>query len=233
MAGTPEPEYLVPPEKASRVVIVDPDLSWPDQYLAEESLIRAVLGAVLQIVEHAGSTSVPELSAKPIIDIVLTVADATDEAAYVSALESSGYILHYREPHWHEHRLFKKGLPHFAAVRPGDLTAVNLHVFPDGCHEARRMLAFRDHLRQHHADRRLYEETKRVLSERTWSRVQDYADAKSDVIAEILKRAFRDSDGDGPPSSTCPERARSHRAGGPGLPNGTWPAVIPDIPAKL
>jgi GrpB-like predicted nucleotidyltransferase (UPF0157 family) len=204
MAETPGPEYLVPPERASRVVIVGPDAGWTEQYAAEEALVSAALGTVLRTVEHVGSTSVPELAAKPIIDVVLTVADPTDEAAYVGALESAGYTFHLREAHWHEHRLFKKGVPHFTVDRPAGRPAVNLHVFPGGCDEVRRMLAFRDHLREHEGDRRLYEQTKRALAERSWGRVQDYADAKSDVVAEILQRASQHSGGDGPPVTTCP-----------------------------
>ena len=86
--------------------------------------------------EHVGSTSIPGLAAKPIIDIVLVVADSADEAAYVPALEAAGYVLRIREPGWFEHRVLN-----------GPDTKVNLHVFSDGCPEIGRMLAFRDRLR--------------------------------------------------------------------------------------
>jgi GrpB-like predicted nucleotidyltransferase (UPF0157 family) len=129
-------------------------------------------------IEHAGSTSVPGLAAKPVIDIVLVVADSADENGYVPALESANYRLRTREPEWHEHRLFK-----------GPDTNVNLHVFSSGCLEIDRMLTFRDWLRSHEADRELYERTKRSLAQREWNNVQEYADAKTAVVEEILERA--------------------------------------------
>ena len=125
-----------------------------------------------------GSTSVPGLPAKAIIDVNLEVADTTDEDAYVPALEAAGYVLRIREPDWFEHRLLK-----------GVDRAVNLHVFPAGCAELERMLRFRDHLRSDEADRDLYLRTKRELAAQTWEHVQHYADAKSAVVEEIMGRA--------------------------------------------
>ena len=137
-----------------------------------------MLGEQLVDIEHAGSTSVPDLAAKPIIDIVMTVPDATDEDAYVGAMEAAGYALRIREPDWYDHRLFK-----------GPETAVSVHVFSAGCPEVERMIAFRDHLRTNREDRQLYERTKRNLAARRWKYVQNYADAKADVVAEIMARA--------------------------------------------
>jgi GrpB-like predicted nucleotidyltransferase (UPF0157 family) len=118
------------------------------------------------------------LSAKPIIDMVLAVSDSTDEASYVPQLETRGFVLTIREPDWFEHRLLKAtGI------------AGNLHVFSSGCEEINRMLMFRDWLRMHADDRRLYEQTKRRLAAQTWEDTQHYADAKSDVVREILTRA--------------------------------------------
>src|SRR5262249_43351537 len=116
--------------------------------------------------------------AKPIIDVVLAVADAADEASYVPALEAQGYVLRIREPDWFEHRLLK-----------GPDVNVNLHVFSEGCSEIERMQRFRDWLRMHADDRKLYAETKRALAQQNWEFVQNYADAKSKVVAEILARA--------------------------------------------
>lgn len=202
MTETPEPEYLVPRELGARVVIAEPDAAWAEQYATEEAMIRAALGAVLRRIEHAGSTSVPGLAAKPVVDILLTVEDPADEAAYVQPLQAAGYTFHLREPHWHEHRLFKKGTPHFSPDRPEDQPRVNLHVFPDECGEVRRMLVFRDWLRSDAADRRRYEEVKRALAMQEWRVVQDYADAKSEVVAEIMERALQASNGEGSPAPT-------------------------------
>jgi GrpB-like predicted nucleotidyltransferase (UPF0157 family) len=200
--ASPEPEFLVPRESSPHVFISEPDPAWAEQYAVEESLIRAALGAVLVEVHHAGSTSVPDLPAKPIVDILLTVESPVDEAAYVAPLEATGYTFHHREPHWHEHRLFKKGTPHFSEDRPADQPRVNLHVFPVGCEEVRRMLAFRDWLTVNADDRHLYAETKRRLARQRWERVQDYADAKTDVVTAIIERALQPSKGDGSPAPT-------------------------------
>jgi GrpB-like predicted nucleotidyltransferase (UPF0157 family) len=160
------------------IKLVDYDPDWPGLFEREAEKIRAALGERALGLEHAGSTSVPGLAAKAIIDIVLTVADSADEDAYVPALESAGYELTIRERDWYEHRALK-----------GTDPRVNLHVFSDGCLEIARMTAFRDHLRTNAADRELYERTKRDLAQRTWTYTQDYADAKSDVVEDIIARA--------------------------------------------
>jgi len=130
------------------------------------------------MVEHIGSTAVPGLVAKPIIDILLVVADSADELSYVPALEAAGYVLRIREPDWHQHRFFK-----------GPDTNINLHVFTLGSEEIRRMLMLRDWLRINEADRELYTSTKQSLASRNWKYVRSYADAKSEIIEAILERA--------------------------------------------
>lgn len=156
----------------------DPD--WTRQFAIHAGQIREALTSNVLLLEHVGSTSVPGLSAKPIIDMVLAVSDSADEPAYVPPLEARGFVLRIREPEWFQHRLLKA--PNVAG---------NVHVFSMGCGEIDRMLLFRDWLRTHDDDRRLYEETKRHLAARTWSDRQHYADAKSDVVREILARAGR------------------------------------------
>ena len=139
-----------------------------------------LLDAPVLLVEHAGSTSVPGLAAKPVIDLVLAVADPADEVSYVDALTARGYTLRVREPDWHEHRMLRLDEPR-----------VNLHVFALGSVEIDRMLAFRDHLRADPDDRALYERTKRGLARRSWEVVQHYADAKGPVVEDIVARAIR------------------------------------------
>ncbi len=163
---------------AERISISDYDPRWPEWYAREAERIGAALGERALRIEHAGSTSVPGLPAKPVIDIVLAVADSADEDAYVPALEAAGYVLTIREPEWYEHRMFQ-----------GPDRAVNLHVFSSGCEEIERMLLFRDWLRGNAADRELYARTKIELARREWGKVQDYADAKTAVVGEILERA--------------------------------------------
>ena len=125
-------------------------------YSVQAARIREALGSQVVRLEHVGSTSIPGLAAKPILDIALEVPDSTDETAYVPQLEAAGYALKIREPEWWQHRLFK-------GIDP----AVNLHTFSPGCPEVDLMLAFRDWLRTHDEDRELYERTKRELAART------------------------------------------------------------------
>jgi GrpB-like predicted nucleotidyltransferase (UPF0157 family) len=160
------------------IVLVEYDPIWPELYRREADRIRAALGSVALQIEHTGSTSVPGLAAKPIIDVVLVVADSAAEDTYVPALEAAGYVLRIREPDWFEHRVLK-----------GPDTNVNLHVFSAGSSEVERMLLFRDRLRSDESDRELYEQTKRELAEQEWTYVQHYADAKAAVVEEIIARA--------------------------------------------
>jgi len=164
-----------------RITLVEYSEKWPDQFEGEAARLRNALGNRALKIHHIGSTSVPGLIAKPIIDVVLVVASSADEASYVPALEAAGYILHIREPDWHEHRLFK-----------GQDIDLNIHVFSRGDDEIGRLLLLRDHLRSNQQDRELYAQTKRELAERRWKYTQDYADAKSDVVEGILKRASAD-----------------------------------------
>ncbi len=161
-----------------RIEVRDYDPEWPRLYEREEERIRSILGVRVRRIEHVGSTSVPGLPAKPVIDIVLEVPDSSDEPSYAHELEAAGYPLTIREHDWYEHRVFK-----------GPDTNVNLHVFTEGCNEVDRMVGFRDHLRENEDDRKLYADAKRELAARDWKYVQQYADAKTSVVQEILARA--------------------------------------------
>lgn len=167
-----------PPIHNDVVELVEYQSIWPEQFRHEAERIRGALGSRALSIDHVGSTSVPRLAAKPIIDIVLTVADSSDEPAYVPDLEAAGYQLRIREPDWYEHRLFK-----------GPEVNANIHLFSRDCVEVERMIVFRDQLRNNDDDRHLYERTKRELASRRWKYVQHYANAKSEVIATILTRS--------------------------------------------
>ena len=166
------------PPQYQQIVIADYDPTWPHWYESAAYRIREALGDKVLQLDHVGSTSVRGLPAKPLIDINLVVADTTDEDAYVAPLEAIGYELRVREPDWYEHRLLRGFDP-----------PVNLHVFNPGCEEIDRMVALRDWLRTHEDDRELYARSKRELAAKEWKYVQNYADAKSEVIQEILARA--------------------------------------------
>jgi GrpB-like predicted nucleotidyltransferase (UPF0157 family) len=157
------------------IVLAAYDPAWPATFDLQAARIRTALGPVATAVEHVGSTSVPGLAAKPIIDINLLAVDSADEPAYVPALEALGYVLHIREPGWHEHRLLRLDDPR-----------VNLHVFTTGSTEHTRMIMFRDRLRTDPESLELYLTTKQRLAAQHWERVQDYADEKSSVVEQIL-----------------------------------------------
>lgn len=163
-----------------KVLLTEYDPGWPLAFGQLADDIRGVLGDTAGLLEHVGSTSVPGLAAKPIIDMLLAVSDSADEVSYVPQLETLGYYLKVREPNWYEHRVLKLPDP-----------KVNLHVFSAGCEEIERMLLFRDWLRTHGEDKHLYETTKRELAQKTWKYIQNYADAKSAVIGKIMERAVR------------------------------------------
>ena len=165
---------------AAPILLVEYDPHWPDRFQFEAQRIGSALGEHALRVEHVGSTSVPGLTAKPIIDILLVVADATKEREYVPALETAGYQLRIREPGWYEHRMLKGA--------EGD---VNLHVFSADCAEVERMVTFRDWLRMSAEDRDLYVYCKRVLAQKEWKYTQHYADAKTAVIEQIMGKARR------------------------------------------
>ena len=157
------------------IIIVDYDPNWP---IVFESLKKDIDHAFKDIphqVEHVGSTSVPGLCAKPIIDMVLTISNPKTEDAYVPLLQGLGYRLRIREDDWYDHRMLKLNQPQ-----------VNLHVFGFNCPEVKRMLDFRDWLTTHPDDMALYGSTKRRLATQSFEYVQDYADAKSDVVSTIF-----------------------------------------------
>lgn len=162
----------------SSITLVEYDSLWPEYFAREAWRIKNILGNRALRVEHVGSTSVPGLIAKPIIDILLVVDDSADEPSYAPALEAAGYRLTIREPDWHQHRLFK-----------GPEININLHVFTEGSEEIHRTLLLRDWLQTNRADRELYARTKRELAGKKWKYVQNYADAKSEVVNAILERA--------------------------------------------
>jgi GrpB-like predicted nucleotidyltransferase (UPF0157 family) len=176
--------------------VVDYDPEWPRRFEAEAAKIRDALGEGALRIEHVGSTAVSGLAAKPIIDIVLLVADSADETQYAAALENAGYYLHIREAGWYEHRLFK-----------GPQDSVNVHVFSIGCPEVDRMLLFRDWLRENEADRELYARSKATLAQRDWKYTQNYADAKTELIQEIMSRALACA------SVSCSQSPREMRRG--------------------
>ena len=160
-----------------RIEVIEYDPAWPARFAAHRARIAAALGDRAVRIEHVGSTAVPGLAAKPIVDVLVTVADPEDEGAYLPGLLAAGYELRVREA---GHRM----------LRPPAHDA-NVHVWAAGCDEERRYLALRDHLRGDAADRDRYAALKRELATRTWPSVDHYAVAKTGLIEELLARATR------------------------------------------
>ncbi|QIS21428.1 GrpB family protein [Nocardia terpenica] len=178
----PDPDgnpWVQGPPPPAVVELVPYNPQWPRRYRDLVEAVREALGAAVLDTQHVGSTSVPGLAAKDVIDIDLIVADPRDEPAYVPALERLGYVLVIREPWWHEHRCLSLQDP-----------AVNLHVFGPDCPETIRHRMFRDWLRENPDDRALYERGKRAAIPGGGT-MMAYNLRKQEVIREIYERMFR------------------------------------------
>ena len=151
------------------------DPGWAEAYLVHRRRILAAVGDAALAVEHIGSTSVPGLAAKPIVDVVLVVADITAEEDHVERLVAAGYELRVREP---GHRLVRT-----------PARDVHAHVYEEGDPAVEAYLLLRDRLRAVPAERELYERTKRELMTRRWESMDAYAEAKTAVIHGMLARA--------------------------------------------
>jgi GrpB-like predicted nucleotidyltransferase (UPF0157 family) len=166
---------LVGGREGGLVRLVPSRAEWPERFARERARIAAALDRKAELIEHIGSTSVPGLDAKPIVDILVAVA-APDDPAVCAALEGAGYVLRVDEGA--EHRMFRT-----------PERDVHVHLWVAGSPDVTRHLEFRDRLRSSDADRDAYARLKRRLAEREWDDVNDYADAKGPLIGEILERA--------------------------------------------
>jgi GrpB-like predicted nucleotidyltransferase (UPF0157 family) len=175
MADEPLETGLIGGVEKREIKILDYDTDWPKKFETHAKIIADVLGRSALRIEHIGSTSVPGLAAKPIIDILVVVPDSADESTYLPRLEAAGYVLRVREPDWNEHRMFRT-----------PEKDVHIHIYSASCSEIERNLAFRDRLRRNVDDRRRYEQTKRELAAKEWSDMNAYAEAKTEVIESII-----------------------------------------------
>jgi len=181
--GSPDQDAVAlvgePPRFFDSVLIEDYDPAWADRFAAASSALKGRLGGLVIGIEHVGSTSVPELAAKPIIDIDLRLEDTENESFYIPTLEALGYRLVLREPWWHGHRMLVSAEED-----------VNLHVWPKNAAEPVRHRLFRDWLRTHADDRHLYAAMKGRLAQQTAAAPREYSLAKNVVIDEIYERIF-------------------------------------------
>jgi GrpB-like predicted nucleotidyltransferase (UPF0157 family) len=174
---------LIPGRRqATGIEITDPDPEWPRLYDELAARIRSALGWRAIQLDHVGSTSVPGLPAKPVIDIDLTVADPDREQDYVPALETIGFQLYIRQPWWYGHRALTADEPRS-----------NLHVFGFDSPESVRHRIFRDWLRGNPDDRDRYADAKRRAAAEAnagGEHVMQYNARKEQVLREIYHRAF-------------------------------------------
>ncbi len=154
------------------IVIADYDTGWPVRFAAERKRIAGALGAQAFAIEHIGSTAVPGLGAKPVIDVLVTVADADDEDAFRAPMEQVGYVLRVREQ---GHKMFRT-----------PARDVHVHVLSHDGPEVERHLRFRDRLRESPPQREAYERLKRELAARDYTDMNEYADAKGPFIERVL-----------------------------------------------
>ncbi|KAK4632125.1 hypothetical protein CLAFUW4_02477 [Fulvia fulva] len=176
--------------KAPEIAILPPDPQWVERFKTLKARIETVLqdsnAISILAINHIGSTSVPNLPAKAVIDIDLVLSDNTlsAEPHYVPQLEAAGFQFLLREPAWHEHRFFAGHEP----------MSCNLHVFGPHCAEVERHRIFRDRLKEHEDDRKLYAKTKMdcAAASREKNEIMDqYTARKQEVLRGILDRAFR------------------------------------------
>jgi GrpB-like predicted nucleotidyltransferase (UPF0157 family) len=152
--------------------------AWREVYAEWRERLALALGATAQRIEHVGSTAVPDLVAKPIVDIQVSVIDLAREAEYVGAIEATGVRLRSRH---REARYFRP--------RPGDARVVHVHVCEAGGGWERDHLLFRDFLRADAESRDAYGALKvRLADEHAHDRIA-YTEAKSPFIREATKRA--------------------------------------------
>ena len=163
------------------VVLAAYDPSWPEIFAGEAEAIRQVLGDVLIGIEHVGSTSVPGLTSKPVIDIVVTVTSLAAGTAAIRALEALGYDC--RGENGIPGRLFfRKGAIEFKRTH-------HLHLIEAGHEQWESMLAFRDYLRSHPGDARRYEELKRALAVKFRDNRSAYTNGKAEFVRAVLWKA--------------------------------------------
>jgi GrpB-like predicted nucleotidyltransferase (UPF0157 family) len=163
------------------VRIVDYDPAWPETAAAEIARIEAALGAQVVRIDHVGSTAVPGMAAKPIVDLQASVAEIAPTDPYARPLEALGYLF-APDPDSPDFHFF--GRP---AERP---RTFHLHVCVAGGDDELRHLALRDYLRARPEDARRYGDLKRELAARAPRDRLAYIEGKADRVAALEERAL-------------------------------------------
>ncbi|HEX7956021.1 MAG TPA: GrpB family protein [Pyrinomonadaceae bacterium] len=164
-----------------KVEVVPHDPRWRDAFEAEAKRVAAALGENVVAVHHIGSTAIPGIYAKPIVDMLVEVGDIAEVDGRSSAMESLGYEV-----------MGEYGIPGRRYFRKDDREGIrthHIHAFEAGSAEASRHLAFRDYMTAHPADAQKYSELKRRLAEEHPHSPDGYMDGKDDFIKEMERRA--------------------------------------------
>ena len=159
------------------ISLTEASAAWPEQFVSLKARLASALGSGVRI-EHVGSTSIPGIAAKPIIDIQVSVPDLADESRFVPAIESVGIPLRMREP--------DLGHVYFRDKQP---RTVHIHVCQAGSKWERVHLLFRDYLRTHPEAARAYEDMKRAAAVAYGDDRIAYTEAKGPFIESVLAAA--------------------------------------------
>ena len=187
MAWTPEGASERDPAMAEPVVIVDYDPSWPQQFAELRERLMSVLAGVVVGIEHVGSTAVPGLAAKPIIDIDVVIPDWYLLPTVIERLAMLGYS--------HRGDLGIAGREAFE--QPPDLPRHHLYVCAADADELRRHLRLRDYLRAHPEAARAYEQLKRRAARVFPNDLEAYTEAKTSFVMGLLRSASEEEGAEG------------------------------------
>ena len=166
------------------IELAEPDSSWPDQFVTESRAIKKALHPLNPRIEHFGSTAIPKLPAKPIIDIFIIIGDVSVWPHLVAPLSSLGYI-HWAGNPRTDRMFFVKGMPPFGSRR-----SHHVHV-TETRGEMWQRLAFRNYLRAHPEEAGIYEQLKRRLATEHPTDREAYTDAKSAYIESVMRKALK------------------------------------------
>ena len=166
--------------RTNKVIVVSHDPSWAENFIRIQDELKAVLGEKAIRIEHVGSTSVPGLAAKPIIDLDIVISDNEDFEVVVSKMESAGYL--------HEGNLGISGREAFCYEGKKHLQRHHPYVCRESSQELKRHITFRDYLRINPDDAKLYGEVKQEAARLFPDRMDLYMKYKSDCIRKLYKK---------------------------------------------
>lgn len=165
-----------------KVTIEPYNPQWPWEFEKESAILMAAIGDSYLVIEHIGSTAVDGLGAKPIIDMMIGVKSISNVQKHVTAIQQLGYKYY---PEFETEMPFRR----FFSKSNNKIKTHQIHLVETGSEFWDRHLLFRNHLRQHPSDKKLYQEFKESLAQQEWADINDYAAAKTGFIRRMEKKA--------------------------------------------